>query len=80
MLTTFHFSKLSQSSFSAPIKLVPLFDRIMAGVPLRDTNYSTPITQELMSMDVTIWTWTAQLVRQVKRKPHLFSVVRRAVT
>ena len=52
----------------------------MAGVPLRDTNRSTPITQELVSMDVTISTWTARVVRQVKRKPHLFSVVRRTVT
>ena len=80
MLTTFNFSILSGSSFSAPIKLVPLSDRIMEGVPLRDTNGSTPITQELVSMDVTISTWTERVVRQVKRKPHIFSVVRRTVT
>ena len=78
--TTLHFSILSRSSFSAPIKLVPLSNQIMACVPLRDTNSSTPITQELVSMDVTISTWTARVVRQVKRKPHLFSVVRRTVT
>ena len=45
MLTTFHFSILSRSSFSAPIKLVPLSDQIMAGVPLRDTNRSTHNTR-----------------------------------
>ena len=76
MLTTFHFSLLSRSSFCAPIKLVPLSDQIMAGVPLRDTNRSTPIAQELVSMDLTISTWTARVVRQVKRKPHFLSVVR----
>ena len=69
-----------RSSFCAPIKLVPLSDQIMAGVPLRDTNRSTPITQELVSMVVTILTWTARVVRQMNRKPHLFSVVRRTVT
>ena len=47
---------------------------------LRDTNRSTPITQELVSVDVTTSTWTARVVRQVKRTPHLFSVVRRTVT
>ena len=51
----------------------------MAGVRLCDTNRSTPITQELVSMDVTISTWTARVVRQVKRKPHIFSVVKAAV-
>ena len=40
MLTTFHFLILSRFSVSTPIKLVPLSDQIMAGVPLRDTNRS----------------------------------------
>ena len=84
MLSVFHFSTHSRSSFSAPMKFVPLSYllsyQIIAGVPRRETNRSTPITQELVSMDGTTSTWTARVVRQVKRNPHLFSVVRRTVT
>ena len=60
--------------------LVSFSDQIMAGVRLRNTNHSTPTTQELVSIDATISIRTARVVRQVKRKPHLFSVVRRTVT
>ena len=80
ILTKFHFSTISRGSFSAPIKLVPLSDQIMAGVPQRDTNCSNLITQELVSMDVTISTRTARVGRQVKRKPHFSSVLRRLVS
>ena len=80
MLSVFQFSIHSRSSFSAPMKFVPLSDQIIAGVPRRETNRSTPILQELVSMDGTTSTWTARVVRQVKRNPHLFSVVRRTVT
>ena len=80
MLSVFHFSIHSRSSFSAPMKFVPLSDQIIAGVPQLETNRSTPITQELVFMDRTTSTWTARVVRQVKRNPHLFSVVRRTVT
>ena len=39
--------------FSAPMKFVPLSDHIVEGVPRRETNRSTPITQELVSMNRT---------------------------
>ena len=61
-------------------KLKPLSDQILASVPLRDTNHLTRITQELVSMDVTISTWTSRVVRKVKRNPHTFPVERRTVT
>ena len=77
MLSVFHFSIHSRSSFSAPINFVPLSDQILAGVPRQETNRSTLITQELVYMDGTTSTWTARVVSQVKRNPHLFSVVRR---
>ena len=63
MLTLFHFLILSPSSFVAPIKLVQLSNQIMAGVPLRDKEFSPPIKQDLVSMDVPMLTWTARLVR-----------------
>ena len=57
------------------------FDKISANVRSNHgTNSSTPKIQGLVSMDVTISTWTARVVRQVKMNPHLFSVVRRTVT
>ena len=80
MLIVFYFSIHSQRFFSAPIKFAPLSDQIIVGVLRQERNHSTPITQELVSMDGTTSTWTARVVRQVKRNPHLFSVVRRTVS
>ena len=45
MLSVFYFSIYSRSSSSAPMKLVPLSDQIIAGVPRRETNRSTLIKQ-----------------------------------
>ena len=64
MLSVFHFSIQSRSSFSAPMKLVPLSDQFIAGEPRRETKRSTPITHELVSMDGTTSTSTAQVVRR----------------
>ena len=51
-----------------------IFDQIMADVLLCDTKRSKPITQELVSLDATISTWTARVVRQVKSNPHPFLI------
>ena len=67
---------LYMSSFSLATKFVPLSDQITDGVPRRAHNRAIPITQLLVSMLGTTTKWTARVVRQVKRKPHLFSVNR----
>ena len=72
MLAIFQFSILSRSCFSAPIKLLPLYDQIMAVVPLNHRNTSIPITKELVSMNVNISTETARVERQVKRNPMFY--------
>ena len=43
LLTVFHFSILLRSYFSAPTKLLPLSDQMIAVVPRRETNRSTPL-------------------------------------
>ena len=73
----FQLSMQAKSSFWAPTKFVPLSDMMVVGVPRRAINLSTPITQELVSSEGTTSMCTALVVRQVNKKPHLFSVLLR---
>ena len=50
------------------MKFVPLSDQVTAGVPRRETNRSTPITQELVSLDGTTSTWAARVVKTSEEK------------
>ena len=61
MSIVFQFSIRSRSSFSTPIKFVPLSDQILTDVPRQKTNRLTPIIQEQVSKDETISTWTARV-------------------
>ena len=69
-----------RSSFSAPTKFVPLSDQIFDGVPRLAMNRSTPMTQELESIDGTTSIWMALVVNQVNKNAQRFSELLRIVT
>ena len=51
-----------RSSFSAPTKFVPLSDQFFDRIPRLAMNHSTPMTQELESIDGTTSIWMALVV------------------
>ena len=51
--SAFQFLMHIRSSFSAPIKFVPLSDQIIEGVPRLEKKRSIATTHELVSMDGT---------------------------
>ena len=63
MFRVLDFSIQSRSFFYAP------FSDKIAGVLQQETNCSTPIRKELVSIDGPRWIWTAEVVRQMKRGP-----------
>ena len=78
-LTMFHFWTISRSSFTVPIKLVPLSAKSLRVYPyvypygllvLNSHNTRTGLH------NVTIWKWTTRVVRQVKTNSLFFSEIR----
>ena len=67
-------------SLLALTKLVPLSDQKVSGRPRRATNLSIAIMNELVLRLWRTFRWIALVVKQVKSKIHLLSVVRRMVT
>ena len=58
------------------VELVPLTDHKTDVTPRRETNPSIPMTQLIVPIKDTTSKCTAELVRQVKRSPHRFTVDR----
>ena len=61
------------SSLLAPTKLVPLSERIVLGLPLRQRNLLKAIIKESVLKPPPSSKWAARVVRHFKRQPHLFS-------
>ena len=62
------------SSLLAPTKLVPLSERIVLGLPLRQRNLLKAIIKESVLKSPPNSKWAARVVvRHFKRQPHLFS-------
>ena len=68
--------KQADNSFPDPVKFFPFSDGRTCGAPPRVMNLSTPITRELVSMEITTSISRARVVRHLKRDPWRFSVER----
>ena len=73
-------SSTQKKLFLCTDKLVPLSDQIFDGVPRLAINLSTPMTQELESIDGTTSIWMALVVKQVNKNAQRFSELLRIVT
>ena len=75
MLIAFHFS-IHSRSFLHSNKINTI---ITQNHSRQSPNHSTPFAQELVSMEVLAFTWTAPVDNPLMRNPHLFLLVSRAM-
>ena len=76
----YHSSKLVFMSLCAPLKFVPLSQRMRSGFPLLATNLINPFINASDSRECNISIWTARVAKHVKMQPYLFSTERARLT